>query len=192
MTFISDTKLSRKAAAGIIVVAAMVALSGCQTARRTLGLQRTVPDEFAVAAPAPLSVPPDYNLRPPAPGEERPQQLTPTEQARAALVGRARLQAYQTRGMSKGEAQFLSHAGSDDIAPNIRNTLDKEVSVVASENKDFTNRLLFWRQEDAAGTPIDPNAEMRRLNQNAASGKKASEGPIPVISKGSSSFLKIF
>src|SRR3954471_7895280 len=105
---ISDTKLSRATVTGVVLMAAMVALSGCQTARRTLGLQRTVPDEFAVAAPAPLSVPPDYNLRPRPPGEERPQQLPPTEQARAALVGRARLQAYQTRGLSKGEAQFLT------------------------------------------------------------------------------------
>ncbi len=192
MKLISDAKLSRTAASGILIVAAMVALSGCQTARRTLGLQRTVPDEFAVAAPAPLSVPPDYNLRPPAPGEERPQQLTPAEQARASLIGRARLQAYQTRGLSRGEAQFLARAGADDIAPNIRNTLDKEVSVFAGEKSDFTNRLLFWKQEDAAGTPIDPNAEMRRLNQNAASGKKPSDGPIPVISKGGSGFLKVF
>jgi len=33
---------------------------------------------------------------------------------------------------------------------------------------------------------------MRRLNQNAASGKKPSDGPIPVISKGGSGFLKVF
>src|SRR3954468_12536081 len=118
MKLVSDAKLSRTAATSILVMTAVVALAGCQTARRTLGLQRTVPDEFAVAAPAPLSVPPDYNLRPPAPGEERPQQLTPAEQARASLIGRARLQAYQTRGLSKGESQFLAHAGADDIAPN--------------------------------------------------------------------------
>lgn len=192
MKLVSDTKLSRAAATGVLIAAAAMALSGCQTMRRNLGLQRTVPDEFAVAAPAPLSVPPDYNLRPPAPGEDRPQQLTPTEQARAALIGRARLQAYQSRGMSRGEAQFLAHAGADDIAPNIRNTLDKEVSVFAGEKKDFTDRLLFWKEDEAAGTAIDPAAEAQRLSQNAASGKKPGDGPIPVISKGGSGFLKIF
>lgn len=188
MKLVFDTKLSRAA----VVLTAVVALAGCQSMKRSLGLQRTVPDEFAVAAPAPLSVPPDYNLRPPAPGEERPQQLTPVEQARAALIGRARLQAYQSRGMSRGEAQFLSHAGADDIAPNIRNSLDKEVSVFAGEKQDFTNRLLFWKSEDPAGTAIDPAAETRRLNQNAASGKKPGEGAIPVITKGGSGFLKVF
>lgn len=192
MKLFSDINLSRLARTGAVAIAAAVALSGCQSMKRTLGLQRTVPDEFAVAAPAPLSVPPDYNLRPPAPGEERPQQLTPVEQARAALIGRARLQAYQTRGMSRGEAQFLARAGADDIAPNIRNTLDKEVSVFAPEKSDFTDRLLFWKSEDPAGTVIDPAAETQRLNQNAASGKKPGDGPIPVISKGGSGFLKVF
>src|SRR5579883_113063 len=97
-------------AVAAMVMAATVALSGCKSTKRALGLDKTVPDEFAVAAPAPLSVPPDFNLRPPAPGEDRPQQLTPAEEARAALVGRARIQAYENRGMSRGEATLLSHA----------------------------------------------------------------------------------
>ena len=39
------------------------------------------------------------------------------------------------------------------------------------------------------GTAIDPAAETQRLNQNAASGKKPGDGPIPVISKGGSGLL---
>ena len=186
MKLVSDTKLSRAA----LVLAAVAALSGCQSMKRSLGLQRTVPDEFAVAAPAPLAVPPDFNLRPPAPGEDRPQQLSPADQARAALVGRARLQAYQTRGLSRGEASLLSHAGADSITPNIRTTLEKEVSVFAAEQKSFTDRLLFWR-DDAGGLAVDPVMEMKRLQQNAATGKKPNEGATPVIGKGGSGFLGI-
>ena len=110
--------------------------------------------------------------------------------SRAALVGRARLQAYQTRGLSRGEASLLSHAGADSITPNIRTTLDKEVSVFAPEQKSFTDRLLFWR-DDAGGLAVDPVMEMKRLQQNAATGKKPNEGATPVIGKGGSGFLGI-
>jgi hypothetical protein len=186
------SKLSQPVRIGATIAVVAIALAGCQSTKRALGLNKTVPDEFAVAAPAPLSVPPDFNLRPPAPGEDRPQQLSAADQARAALIGRARLQAYQSRGLSKGEASFLSAAGVDGITPNIRTTLDKEVSVFAPEDKSFTNKLLFWRDDAGQGTIIDPAAEMKRLNQNAAAGKKPNEGPIPIIGKNGSSFLGIF
>ncbi|MEQ9447912.1 MAG: DUF3035 domain-containing protein, partial [Rhodospirillaceae bacterium] len=152
------------------------------------------PDEFAVAAPVPLVIPPDFNLRPPAPGSERAR-TSPEEQARSALVGRAKLQALQQRGMTAGEAQLLTLAGTENVPPNIRMTLDKEVSSFAREEVSFTNRLLFWREGGLAslgGTPLDPVAEMRRLNQNSAEGREASEGPIPVITRGGSSVLRVF
>ena len=51
-----------------IMLVAAVSLTGCDRTRRALGLNKTVPDEFAIATPAPLAIPPDFNLRPPAPG----------------------------------------------------------------------------------------------------------------------------
>jgi hypothetical protein len=175
----------------VLLVVALV-LSGCTRTRRALGLEKTVPDEFAVAAPAPLVIPPDFNLRPPAPGSDRVQQLSASQQARTALVGRARLQDYMKRGLTPGEASLLAHAGADVVPPQIRTTLDKEVSSFAAEERSFTDRLVFWRTEGPGGTAIDPAEEMKRLNQNAAEGKKPNEGPIPVISKGRSGVLGIF
>ncbi len=174
------------------VLAVAIVMSGCQSTRRAIGLEKSVPDEFAVASPAPLAIPPDFNLRPPAPGADRPQQLSASQQARTALVGRARLQDYMNRGLTKGEATLLGHAGADVVPANIRETLDKEVSSFAAEEKTFTDKLVFWRQEGAGGTAIDPEAEMKRLSQNAAAGKKANDGAIPVITKGRSSVLGIF
>ncbi len=174
------------------LVALALAVSGCESTRRAIGLEKTIPDEFAVASPAPLSIPPDFNLRPPAPGTDRPQQLSASQQARVALVGRAKLQDYLNRGLTRGEASLLAHAGADSVPPDVRSTLDKEVSTFAAEEKTFTDRLLFWRSEGAQGTAIDPAAEMRRLNQNAAAGKKPNEGSIPIITKGGSGTLGIF
>ena len=36
---------------------------------------------------APLTVPPEYNLRPPTPGSSRPQELSTESQARVAVFG---------------------------------------------------------------------------------------------------------
>lgn len=43
---------------------------------RSFGLTRDTPDEFTVTTRAPLSMPPDYALRPPRPGAARPQEQT--------------------------------------------------------------------------------------------------------------------
>ena len=51
----------------IALVLAAAALSSCADARRALGYDKAPPDEFSVIARAPLSQPPDYNLRPPTP-----------------------------------------------------------------------------------------------------------------------------
>jgi hypothetical protein len=169
------------------VAASTLALSGCEGTKRVLGIGKNAPDEFAVASPQPLAMPPDFNLRPPAPGSERAaQQLSPSQQARTALVGRAKVQDYLNRGLTTGEASLLARARADVVLPGIRETLDKEVSAFAAEEKSFTDKLLFWRDEGTQGTAIDPAAEMKRLNQNAAAGKKANEGDVPIITKGGS------
>ena len=47
-------------------------LAGCSS--NGSGGGSNAPDEFRVVRKAPLTIPPDYNLRPPAPGEARPQE----------------------------------------------------------------------------------------------------------------------
>ena len=50
-------------------------------------LDRERPDEFAVQRQAPLVVPPDFELVPPAPGAPRPAEGTAAQQALDALFG---------------------------------------------------------------------------------------------------------
>ena len=186
--------MQRRLITPILLTAVLLALSGCQNVRNAVGLERNLPDEFAVAAPVPLVIPPDFNLRPPAPGSERTQ-VTSEERARTALVGRARIRELQQRGMTTGEAQLLTLAGAGSAPPDIRSVLDKEVSSFAREETAFTDRLVFWREGGRAslgGTALDPAAEMSRLNQNAAAGREASEGPIPIITRDGASTLRIF
>src|SRR3954470_17283361 len=95
----------------VIVAAALLAgvgLAGCQSTQKALGMQKVTPDEFRVVAKAPLVVPPDYALRPPAPGEPRPQELQPESAARAALVGQQ-----NSADRDDGEKVLVAKAGGD-------------------------------------------------------------------------------
>src|ERR1700744_5770496 len=60
-------------------------LSACDTLRRDAGLTKQSPDEFAVVTKAPLIIPPNFNLQPPAPGAPPLNQQDPTSSAQTAL-----------------------------------------------------------------------------------------------------------
>ena len=77
-------------------------------------LNRERPDEFAVQRQAPLVVPPDFNLTPPAPGAPRPASDAPATQALEALFG-------GPASRSAVEASALSRAGQAD--PGIRSSV---------------------------------------------------------------------
>jgi hypothetical protein len=64
---------------GVLLVA------GCSDLKQMVGLDATMPDEFAVESRAPLTIPPDFNLRPPEPGAPRPQEKTAEQQAVEAI-----------------------------------------------------------------------------------------------------------
>jgi len=65
----------------VACVAAAAMLSGCADVKQVLGIDATMPDEFAVESRAPLTIPPDFNLRPPEPGAPRPQEQSTEKQA---------------------------------------------------------------------------------------------------------------
>ena len=48
-------------------------------------MDRVGPDEFAVESRAPLTIPPDFDLRPPSPGAPRPQEKASNQQAKQAI-----------------------------------------------------------------------------------------------------------
>ena len=48
-------------------------------------MDRVGPDEFAVESRAPLTIPPEFDLRPPQPGAPRPQDVTAAERARKVI-----------------------------------------------------------------------------------------------------------
>lgn len=77
--------MMRKSTTLVLLAGASAMLAGCGGSGGIIGRER--PDEFAVQRQAPLVVPPDFNLVPPAPGAPRPAEETAGEQALDALFG---------------------------------------------------------------------------------------------------------
>ncbi|MGF1475610.1 MAG: DUF3035 domain-containing protein [Geminicoccaceae bacterium] len=153
-----------------LVLASLTAplvLSACGGPQKSfasvLGLEKRAPDEFRVVERAPLTEPPDYNLRPPEPGAVRPQEGTPTDRARRVLTGN-RL----TPTASSGQGALLAEAGAFDADPNIRSRLLSETTALADIDEDkFWIILDFQRrrsvQRSGVNEPLNPDEEAARL-----------------------------
>lgn len=170
-----------------LIALALTALGGCGKARDTFGLNRSAPDEFSVVTRAPLKRPPDYRLRPPAPGTPRPQEGTTTDSARAVLIGSAQRPAAgaTTGGSTTGENALLARAGAANADPNIRRTVNQEAAVLAEDGDGLVSRVLFWRKKnkEPSGQIVDASRESKRIQENIALGDNVTKGAVPVIKR---------
>lgn len=150
----------------VIVASALIAaagLAGCSSAGKALGMSKVTPDEFRVVTKAPLVVPPDFALRPPAPGEPRPQELQPESAARTALLG-----ARESQVRSDGEKILVAKAGAEKADPLIRYVVDDEFGDVAHKDKSFADHVMFWRSDKPVAdqttpAPVDAASEQQRI-----------------------------
>ena len=157
--------------------AAALSAAGCSTAGKALGVSKTVPDEFRVVAQAPLVVPPDYSLRPPAPGQPRPQDLQPETEARATLLGQ---QASANR--SQGETLLVARAGGDKADPTIRYVVDDEFGDLAHKDKSFADTVMFWKKGPGPSAAVQEANQSTPLNAAAEDAKvKALTGAKPIV-----------
>src|ERR1700723_2375217 len=110
-------------------VTVLVVLGGCSNGSltRTFGLTRDAPDEFTVVTRAPLSMPPDFTLRPPQPGAPRPQDQSERSIAESALVPEAALGGAPV-GVSAGQAALVRDVGGRAPA-DIRQRVDQEAKL---------------------------------------------------------------
>ncbi|MFA7428728.1 MAG: DUF3035 domain-containing protein [Rhodospirillaceae bacterium] len=164
------------------------ALSGCSGGvKETLGLDRQAPDEFQVVSRPPLSIPPEFKLRPPEPGAPPAGMGSAQDMGRSALFGRSAPQGGWTqdgsRNLSGGEQAFLTAAGTQQAEPDIRTLVNRESSILAEEERPFTDRLVFWRDSPEPGTAVDAEKEAQRLRQRQALGEPVTEGDTPTIKR---------
>ncbi|HEY5599008.1 MAG TPA: DUF3035 domain-containing protein [Kiloniellales bacterium] len=172
-----------------VVVALAVTLAACEGIKKQLGQTKQPPDEFRVVSRAPLTLPPDFTLRPPEPGATRPQEGTTAEQARQAIFRVEEPQvapvpaAAVADGRSAGEQSLLRAAGAENADPNIRQLVERETLRLNDESEGFIDSLIFWRDKEVPGVVVDAQSEAQRLRENAALGKEATSGQTPTIER---------
>ena len=171
----------------VLLLGLALMLSACSEMRALMGLERKTPDEFAVVARAPLTLPPSFDLPPPSPGAPRPQEGSSDAQAQAALFGN-RAQGFYFEGQfvpagagSPAESLLLTQAGAGDAPPDIRSVVNREAALEAVDEAGFVEGLMFWRDRPPPGVVVDAPAEARRLANNSALGLPLNEGEVPVI-----------
>ncbi|HYZ22809.1 MAG TPA: DUF3035 domain-containing protein [Rhodopila sp.] len=185
------TQFVRLCLTGSVLLAGGLLLTGCSDGlTRTFGLTRDAPDEYTVTTRAPLSMPPDYNLRPPRPGASRPQEVSERQQAEETLVPQLALGAPKG-GTSAGQEALLQEAGPPAPA-DIRRKVDQDARLTDAD-ESFIDRVLYWRKPDTDHAQVDAQKESQRLRQNAALGEAPSVGQTPIIQQNRQGwFTKLF
>ena len=172
-------------------------LTGCDSARKAVGLEKDAPDEFSVYSRAPLSLPPDYGLQPPVPGAPRPVIDDTRAQAKSVLTNTpapAPTAApaggnVQIAGATPGVQALLRAAGADQADPGIRSLVNTETRALSIDNKKITDAIMFWSKANEFGTAVDPAKEAKRIQENQALGKPLGEGEVPTIGRKDDRFL---
>jgi hypothetical protein len=173
----------------LAVAAVVLPLAGCGSGddlSRSIGLTRDAPDEFTVTTRAPLSMPPDFTIRPPQPGASRPQERSASASAQAALSPQTAL-ATQSTAISPGEQALLQASGPQAPA-GIRDDVNKDAHLDTG-NPSLTDRLMFWKSSPQPGVVVDPTREAQRLRENSALGQSTQAGDTPIIQRQSSPLL---
>jgi hypothetical protein len=172
---------------------ASFALGGCSALENIGGAKKVSPDEFKIVSHSPLTMPPNAELRPPRPGEPRPQELTPAEQAKEALSPALAGRNQQPRVPGSGQGTTTAATGSEQalvskisqggaIDPAIRSRVNQDTKSINDSNKGFVDSLIFWQDPAPAGVVVDPTKEQQRLRDAQASGQPASSAT-PTITR---------
>ncbi len=150
----------RKFLVPVLMATVALTTTACDKTRESLGLKRVQSNEFEVMDRQPLSVPPNYSLRPPLPDAPATAAVDPSDKAKEALLG----DQASNEEKSEAEKDFLAKANAEDVDHSVRAELEKEVP--AKEESAPGEAIAFWKDGGSkkAGEVIDPRAENRVHN----------------------------
>lgn len=188
-----------------LVCALLLTACAGDTVKQTLGLETQAPDEFRVVSRPPLSVPPQFALRPPSTGDSAENPYATDKQAQSLVTGQPAaasgsgetfvLKNTQTEtnisatpkgpvdsiAKTSAESQLLQNAGATGVDPTVRRTLVEE-RLQKQEVVDEAAWWDFWStQPDKKETTVDATKEAERVKQNQDAGKPVTEGETPVV-----------
>jgi hypothetical protein len=168
----------------VVLAAACAAAGGCASFKQAVGAEKVAPDEFRVVTRAPLVMPPDYALRPPRPGDPRPQELRPGDQARAAVFGQD-----VGREASAGERLLIARADADAVDPTIRAQVDMEEANIVHKGDVFAASIISFGGSVDSATPLTPEEQEKRLAEQETIRRATGGGEVVIERKESRSKL---
>jgi len=173
---------------GIILLATLaITLSACESAKKIMSKSKDAPDEFVVYQRPPLSLPPEFSLRPPGSSESGPQAISPTDQARAAIMQQsvqAQKPAARDPNLSDGLNALMAKTGASNADPAIREVVNAETTLLSKEDQRLADKMIFWVDDKPyEGTIVDAEKEQQRIRENQALGKPITEGVTPQVKK---------
>jgi hypothetical protein len=166
----------------VLAVAAMaVGLAGCSAGQDLAQIMGTGPNaETAPIKGAPLTVPPDYDLRPPRGGGERTKAAEASRLARNTVLGSnataasaspAAQGSAQAGGRTAGEAALLRRASAgESVDPSVRTKVNAETNVDQEQEKAFVDKLVKYKDNDqsqgsGSGVSANPKPTIKRQGE---------------------------
>ena len=144
-----------------------VTLIGCSgQVGEIIDLSRSTPDEFAVVKRKPLTVPPDFGLRPPEESDRDSQVALYDTRAEAqnVLFGNTTPKPVALASLDPTDTAFLDQAGSAE--PGIRRLIEQESTDLIHADRNFVQDLLRdLLPKDPPGKVIDPVEAERRVRE---------------------------
>lgn len=186
----------------------ILALTSCSgtSVKDTLGIGRRAPDEFKVVSRPPLSVPPQFNLRPPSATASSPTAVRADKQAQSIIIGREdnnntfdlsktnadtaitpveseNLPKTKTKPTNKtsnsSESAFMKNIGTNQADPTVRNTLIEQ-NIAAEEKREEAAWWDFSSKKTEKKDPlVNAKGEAERISKNKAENKPITEGKTP-------------
>ena len=142
-----------------ILTCIIILLNGCGEVKEKIGIIQKAPDEFQVYESKPLSVPPNFELRPPAEGEiltnESDQNIIFTDENNI------------DENLTLNDEILLIAVGEKKIEQNIRKIINKENSI-QEVDKSLLDKIInfepiFKVEEDKKYETINAEEEKKRI-----------------------------
>lgn len=184
-----------------VLLAGLLLVSCSSGVKDSLGIHRDAPDEYKVISNPPLSIPPDFSLRPPlAATAVAAKGMSGGISAKEILVGEDNSTVIDASPVTAGEQRLLGKAGALSVDPSIREELaqDNMPPAPKPKKKEGFFRSLWPsksteqpKQALAPDEVVDPAAEKKRLENNKKSGMPVTAGETPTISNNPTTIDKI-
>lgn len=156
----------------LVMLAGMLGLTACGNVDDAINLRKLPPDEFQVVFRPPLTLPPDFSLRP-RPGEGGGNGSQDSSQIDISAQG---LSDALLTDKKRGDASaFDTLFGTDEIEPDIRQRIDAETLGIQIDQRLPINVLFGGVPE--VGPELDAEAEATRIRQAIKDGKPLTETP---------------